>query len=153
MIVTPPTLLQQWVDEIKTHAPNLKVLVYDGWSKVEVPIIDIQAERSRVDALKTKKTRGSRGKGKELPGAKLALEWCAYAHSFDIIITTYPVVRNELDVARAAPKRPRREDVVYTNVERPRSPLIMLEWHRIVMDEVQMGGGKFVTTYHHGALS
>lgn len=69
------------------------------------------------------------------------LDWCSYVHTFDVVITTYAVLRTDFNVARAAPDRPRREDVVYTNVERPRSPLVMVEWNRVVMDEVQMVGG------------
>lgn len=49
----------------------------------------------------------------------------------------------DVNVARPAPKRPRREDVVYSTPERARSPLILVEWAKVVMDEVQMvGGGK-----------
>ena len=79
---------------------------------------------------------------------KEVLDWCAYVHTFDVVITTYAVLRSDFNVARAVPDRPRREDVVYTNVERARSPLVMVEWNRVVMDEVQMvGGGK--TEYAH----
>jgi E3 ubiquitin-protein ligase SHPRH len=71
------------------------------------------------------------------------LDWCTYVQGFDIVITTYAVLRSDLNIARAAIQRPRREDVSYSNVERPRSPLVMVEWMRVVMDEVQMvGGGK-----------
>lgn len=71
------------------------------------------------------------------------MDWCVYVNTFDVVITTYAVLRSDLNVARAAPERPRREDVVYSNVERPRSPLVMCEWLRVIMDEVQMvGGGK-----------
>ena len=31
MIVTPPSLLKQWVAEMATHAPSLRVCVYTGW--------------------------------------------------------------------------------------------------------------------------
>ncbi|KNZ77948.1 hypothetical protein J132_02888 [Termitomyces sp. J132] len=70
-------------------------------------------------------------------------DWCAYVNGFDVVITTYAVLRSDFNVALAAPVRPRREDVVYSNVERTRSPLVMVEWYRVIMDEVQMvGGGK-----------
>ena len=71
------------------------------------------------------------------------LDWCSYINTFDVCITTYNVLRQDLTVARAPPVRPRREDVTYSNVERARSPLVMCEWYRVIMDEVQMvGGGK-----------
>jgi E3 ubiquitin-protein ligase SHPRH len=71
------------------------------------------------------------------------LDWCSYINTFDVCITTYPTLRQDFSVARAPPVRPRREDVVYSNIERARSPLVMCEWYRVIMDEVQMvGGGK-----------
>lgn len=76
------------------------------------------------------------------------LDWCTYVHGYDVVITTYQVLRSDFNVARAAPVRPRREDVVYQNVERPRSPLVLVEWNRVIMDEVQMvGGGKTESVY------
>jgi E3 ubiquitin-protein ligase SHPRH len=70
------------------------------------------------------------------------IDWCSYIHTYDVCITTYTILQQDLRVARAPPVRPRREDVVYSNVERCRSPLVMCEWHRVIMDEVQMVGGR-----------
>lgn len=39
-------------------------------------------------------------------------DWCEFINTFDVCITTYNTLRLELDVARAPPIRPRREDVV-----------------------------------------
>jgi len=70
-------------------------------------------------------------------------DWLSYVSTFDVVIVTYPVLRTDFNVAHAVPVRPRRADVTYSNVDRPRSPLVMCEWYRVVMDEVQMvGGGK-----------
>ena len=158
-------MASQWADELAAHAPSLKVLVYDGWSKVNVPITQAELEEQRVKMQKAatkalKKASKSKvktnGKGKKIGDEDMdldwateatedveILDWCSYVHTFDVVITTYAVLRSDFNVARAVPDRPRREDVVYTNVERPRSPLVMVEWNRVVMDEVQMvGGGK-----------
>jgi len=35
LIVTPPTLAGQWYDELCAHAPSLKVLLYEGWTKIK----------------------------------------------------------------------------------------------------------------------
>ncbi|RDX45998.1 hypothetical protein OH76DRAFT_1407336 [Lentinus brumalis] len=71
------------------------------------------------------------------------LDWCAYVNTFDVCITTYNVLQQDLGVARPPPTRPRRAFVKYSTVNRSRSPLIMCEWYRVIMDEVQMvGGGK-----------
>ena len=71
------------------------------------------------------------------------MDWCTYVNAFDVCITTYNVLQHELGVARPPPVRPRRTIATYYNVERSRSPLVMCEWYRVIMDEVQMvGGGK-----------
>lgn len=185
--MTPPALASQWADELAAHAPSLKVLVYDGWAKVGVPITlaQLAEEQSKPKAVKSGATKvkskapsrskpasrstsqrprraaaTTRGKGKAVDddvemddaedgpmpvevSAPELLDWCSYVNTFDVVITTYTVLRSDLNVARATPIRPRREDVVYQNVGRPRSPLVMCEWMRVIMDEVQMvGGGK-----------
>lgn len=70
-------------------------------------------------------------------------DWCTYINTFDVCITTYNILQQDLNVARPPPTRPRRSNVEYNREARARSPLIMCEWHRVIMDEVQMvGGGK-----------
>ena len=56
-------------------------------------------------------------------------------HEYDVVITTYQTLCSDLYVAHPGPNRPRRTTVVY---ERPRSPLVMVEWKPVVIDEVQM---------------
>jgi E3 ubiquitin-protein ligase SHPRH len=69
------------------------------------------------------------------------LDWCSYINTFDVCITTYPVLQQDLTIARAPYVRPRRDTATYLNIERSRSPLVMCEWYRVIMDEVQMAGG------------
>ncbi len=127
------------MDEVALHAPTLKVLLYEGWSKLKVPINAAQVEEEREKRAKARKKR----KGAARLDPDDVVDWCTYVNGFDVVVTTYTELRNDLNIARPIPKRPRREDVVYSNLERPRSPLIMCEWQRVVMDEVQMvGGGK-----------
>ncbi|KAF8731589.1 hypothetical protein AX14_004659 [Amanita brunnescens Koide BX004] len=149
LIVTPPALQSQWVDELKTHAPSLKVLVYDGWLKV-IPRPKKKAKKVVKYVRPRATSRHSRVRD-DSPSASeqddvqvlKSFDWPPEAHQYDVIITTYQVLKADLDVARAVPIRPRRENVTYHNVERPRSPLVACEWYRVVMDEVQMvGGGK-----------
>ncbi|KII84144.1 hypothetical protein PLICRDRAFT_179819 [Plicaturopsis crispa FD-325 SS-3] len=160
LIVTPPSLAPQWADEFALHAPSLKVLIYDGWSKLQVPItkqdaIVLRNSRRKPAAAKAApaKSKRRRVKDKEpepapedamdIHDADLPMDWCAYVNTFDVCITTYPVLQHDLSVARPLPTRPRRDGATYSKLSRPRSPLIMCEWARVIMDEVQMqGGGK-----------
>lgn len=181
-------LAPQWVDELALHAPGLKVLVYEGWSKLQVPISEADAQEAREartklkDKKKARKARSkaaasksksntpiagnAKGKGKakapegedvEMKDADQAeaaedeqdededeiVDWCTYVNRFDVVITTYNVLQQDLSVARPPPLRPRRAGVTYGHNDRSRSPLILCEWYRVIMDEVQMvGGGK-----------
>ncbi|KAF8624317.1 hypothetical protein AX15_005947 [Amanita polypyramis BW_CC] len=154
LIVTPPALQSQWIDELKTHAPSLKVLVYGGWSKVIPKPKPNPRSKNGVKNVKPRAmSRISNASARDdspLESEKLknlqllqSFDWPAEANQYDVVITTYQVLKSDLDVSRAVPIRPRRDNVVYYNVERSRSPLVKCEWYRVVMDEVQMvGGGK-----------
>ncbi|KAI1790830.1 SNF2 family N-terminal domain-containing protein, partial [Ganoderma leucocontextum] len=175
LIVTPPSLAPQWADELAQHAPSLKVLIYEGWRKVPVPISDrdiaIEREKRKAAKLKPATKAANRKKAGHPPKAsgkskvkarakddedamevdeesapeededEEILDWCAYVNTFDVCITTYNVLQQDLGVARAPPVRPRRAFVQYSSVNRSRSPLVMCEWYRVIMDEVQMVGG------------
>lgn len=64
--------------------------------------------------------------------------WLDYVRGHDIVITTYQTLGDDLKVAHPAPARSRRSTAKYNLEERPRSPLVMVEWWRVVMDEVQL---------------
>lgn len=171
--MTPPALAAQWADELAAHAPGLKVFVYQGWAKVGVPITeaDVEAEKVKRRSIaaqrkgKAKAKQNGKGKAKNLEGKDLImneiehdsdansdviLDWPSYINQFDVCITTYSVLRLDMFVARAPPKRPRRRDVEYKILTAPRSPLVMCEWYRVIMDEVQMmGTGKSEFVFFH----
>lgn len=159
------------MDELKRHAPSLKVFVYDGWQKYQGPITEQDAQdarEQRVQQVIKGKRKASRAKVARKRRRRVhydsdgesmdvdseyddqpeqdeeeeeILDWCSYVNTMDVCITTYNVLQQDLSVARPPPVRPRRQIASYTNVERPRSPLVMCEWFRVCMDEVQMAGG------------
>ena len=65
-------------------------------------------------------------------------DWPAYINDFDVCVTTYDTLRQDLAVARAAPSRPVRQTAEYSRHKRPISPLVMCEWYRVIMDEVRV---------------
>lgn len=155
LIVTPNSLAQQWVDELKTHAPSLKVFIYEGWTKVPVPITEREARENitrrfakwyqqvplGADDIIDEDDMGEIAQTNI--GSKPKMTWCDFINQYDVCITTYTTLQQDLGVARPPIQRPRREVATYETIERDRSPLIMVEWHRVIMDEVQMvGGGK-----------
>ncbi|KLO16506.1 hypothetical protein SCHPADRAFT_823117 [Schizopora paradoxa] len=151
LIVTPTSLAQQWADEIRMHAPTLKVYIYDGWKQVPVPITERklreEKERRHENRLRRKRKHGDEEVSNEAmdPNDDYGvLDWPAFIHDHDVCITTYDVLQQDLTVAFAPMKRPRREVAVdnYRDDDRPRSPLLLVEWNRVIMDEVQMVGGR-----------
>jgi E3 ubiquitin-protein ligase SHPRH len=72
--VTPPALAPQWVDELRAHAPGLRVLVYDGWATVPVPISaeDVARVRAERRAARLKAAGNGKGKGRGVGGSVAA---------------------------------------------------------------------------------
>lgn len=146
LIITPATLASQWQDELKRHAPSLKVFFYEGWSRFNSMRSKATAAASRRRSAKssTRRKTGASSSDDESPTPEdNNEEWCLHINEYDVCITTYNVLKNDLHVARPPTRRPRRDGVSYLNIQRRRSPLVTCEWYRVIMDEVQMvGGGK-----------
>lgn len=56
-------------------------------------------------------------------------------NTYDVVVTTYTILSQEIHFATAPPERSRRHDRVYT---RQISPLVKMLWWRICLDEAQM---------------
>jgi E3 ubiquitin-protein ligase SHPRH len=117
-------LSQQWIDELARHAPSLKVILYPGWKNAPIKQRTKQKTKA-VEAIDIDDTNDS-----------LLDSWPAYINDFDVCITTYDTLRQDLVVARAAPSRPVRQTTEYMRYKRPISPLVICEWYRVIMDEV-----------------
>jgi hypothetical protein len=183
LVVTPSSLLPQWVSEIEKHAPSLKVFVFDGWTQIRKQVALTPLDRKAIEAKKQKKAKKkplkkkakgvddevededdfigkpAKGKGKR-KGTRPIFEevqsedegydpqtdgpmddWARFCNEYDIVITSYTTLGKELGVARGSSERPRRWGVKYGDENKPRSPLVGVEWARVIMDEVQMAGG------------
>ena len=103
LIISPPSILQQWLSEINDHAPSLRVMLYDG---IRATDRDASDEEMLVRLL-----------------------------DHDIVLTTYNTLASEIHYSSATPERNLRHDKKY---EPRKSPLIQIDWWRVVLDECQM---------------
>ncbi|KAF8308099.1 hypothetical protein DL93DRAFT_1962187 [Clavulina sp. PMI_390] len=135
LIVTPLSLLPQWADELRNRAPDLKVLEYTGKSKLML----LSSGKVAPPVL------GKKGTGKAFDAIEehATTLWHLAAQDYDVILTTFQELQSDLNVARPPVQRSRRMTAEYSEFVRARSPLILLDFARVVMDEVQqVGGGK-----------
>ncbi|CAI6341653.1 unnamed protein product [Periconia digitata] len=79
LIITPPSILEQWKKEINTHAPELKVLHYQGLPPASAPSKEHQV--ATVNNLL----------------------------NYDVVLTTYNVLSKEIHFATPAPDRSLRQ--------------------------------------------
>lgn len=109
LIICPNAILQQWMDEVECHTlGNLSVFHYKGYLQV-----------------------------KKFFGTDNITDIVGILSKFDIIITSYNVVSMEVHYAEYnASSRPRRtiSPIKYDYS----SPLSLMQFYRIILDEVQM---------------
>jgi E3 ubiquitin-protein ligase SHPRH len=78
LIITPPSILEQWISEMNTHAPQLKIFHYKGLPASSAP--KREHEAATVQNLMR----------------------------FDVVVTTYNVLAKEIHHATPPPDRPLR---------------------------------------------
>jgi E3 ubiquitin-protein ligase SHPRH len=113
LIITPAHILEQWLNEIATHAPHLKVLHYKGMT----------GQLSDNGPDDAGYSRGIR----DYTVAQLM--------QYDVVLTTYNVLAREIHFAEKPPDRSLRSPPKY---RRRRSPLMLTNWWRVCLDEAQM---------------
>jgi E3 ubiquitin-protein ligase SHPRH len=133
---------------MKKHAPNLKVYVFEGWRTMKDMIMDEKRKPKKAVKKKKKKSKTfddedeiSNDMEVDGDGTVVSNEWALFCQDYDVVLTTYNTLAAELDVARGAVERPRRDKVEYGERSLPRSPLCQVEFWRVLMDEVQLSGG------------
>lgn len=110
LIITPSFILPQWISELSTLSPSLSFYTYFGLEQEAAVYVDGDSD-SVFDQIVLK-----------LSG-------------FDVLFTTYSVLRKEFHVAKVDSTRSRRSPRQY---RRKRSPLAQIEFWRICLDEAQM---------------
>jgi E3 ubiquitin-protein ligase SHPRH len=101
LIITPPSILEQWKNELSRHAPELSVMHYTGIKQRKCESEEIVEEFQKAD----------------------------------VVLTTYTVLASEIHHAKAVEKRSLRFEQAY---RQRLSPLVMLQWWRVCLDEAQM---------------
>lgn len=111
LIITPPTILQQWIQELRQHAPALQVYHYEGMNS---------EARRNTGSLQNEDT---------------ASQLVSRLGNNDVVVTTYNVIAKEVHYVEEMPDRNlRRKKPMY---ERPKSPLTQISWWRVCLDEAQ----------------
>lgn len=109
LILCPETIINQWYDEIVSTCTELSVYIYKGISILE-----------NEDSLQTPNRVANK------------------LNEYDIVLTSYSLLSKELDRAIFRPTtRPKRASVGYERIDYS-SPLMLLEFHRLILDEAQL---------------
>ncbi|KAI7883171.1 hypothetical protein K492DRAFT_235541 [Lichtheimia hyalospora FSU 10163] len=118
-----------------THPKQETGLLTTGATLIITPSAILQQWESELKlhapSLKVTTYRG-------LKASKGKAESVESLSKFDVVLTDYKVLQEEIYHARAPPSRPRRHATKYPS---ERSPLVQLLWFRVIIDEAQMVEG------------
>lgn len=124
-------------------------MVYDGWNNIADDILDAEQEVTNPGSKKRKRQTGSTTARNNLDVSVVMEEFKKKVESVDVVLTTFDRLRLDFHYTRPAAKRSRRgvDESVAVEVQKPRCVLQSVEWHRLIMDEVQLvGDGNAATT-------
>lgn len=121
--------MQQWFDEFEKHAPDVTVIRYEGWKKLE------------ANFKKTMPTNGIKDDPEEVDMEKPAKSFIRHIidSNVEVVITDFISLQADFNVRLPPPKRPRRDGIDYmARSEQPRSPIVAMHWWRLIIDETQL---------------
>ncbi|EWC46284.1 hypothetical protein DRE_04455 [Drechslerella stenobrocha 248] len=129
LIICPPSILQQWISELKLHAPGVRVFQYTGTRDL------VQMVYQRKNGL-TENVPANRYQdlASDIGGITNA-ELVDHLLQYDIVLSNYNVLATELHYAERPPERSMRHEKKY---ERRSCPLVEISWWRVCLDEAQM---------------
>ncbi len=137
-MICPNSILHQWQQEMEERLilkKNFKVGIYYGLKAAGIQTLFEKNEMEEEIEISSIKKNSQRGKKKDLYPKGVILPF--QLASYDVIITSYDVLRTELSFHTASQydekkfRKPKLHAVIP-------SPLSHLLWWRIVIDECQM---------------
>lgn len=147
LIVCPESILHQWNDEIELHAPSLTVMIYKGLAKsIPKSSSELAKEMSEHDIILTSYSTISREihnalynptlrpkRQKKNPISQAAIDIDLKLANFDDpeALETFKQINEEIAFNQQ----------MFRDREDHSSPLVMVEFWRLILDEVQMVGG------------
>ncbi|KAK4700839.1 E3 ubiquitin-protein ligase SHPRH, partial [Phenoliferia sp. Uapishka_3] len=121
LIIAPSAIVAQWASEIKKHAPGLRVLRYEARALVNTKAIKDTWTPSYI------------------------------AQNYNVVLTTFDVLRREVVLARKPHERALRSGREGRHRYR-RSLLVQIDFLRVIMDEAQMVGDTVSLTSETASL-
>lgn len=121
LVISPASISSQWITELKAHAPQLSVMFYQPGTPGKG--IGHDAENSSNSSNLT--TR---------PSVREMID-------YDVVVTTYSIISRELHSALFNPENRRTRSAkhgVDSSTSAWISPLVKIQFWRIILDEVQM---------------
>ena len=168
LIVVPASIVGQWVAELGAWAPHLSVVAYSGVSAALAPLhdavasVNAKAARGASGVTSQPSTIPARAAGDvEAIRARLLLAMV----SADVVVCAFDVLASDAryissHTSRSFGASPRIEALSPPRLpyERFPSPLFQCQWHRVIIDEVQLaasatGSGALGKAFARGILS
>lgn len=148
LIVCPESILHQWNDEIELHAPSLTVMIYKGlYKSAPKSSLDLAKEMSQHDIILTSYSTISREIHNALYNPSLRPKRQKKTPIAQVNNIDLKFINFEDKEALETYKQMNEEIAINQQIFRERddhsSPLVMVEFWRLILDEVQMVGGTF----------